>query len=85
MNMKNRSNETLSYMIYMANRWGKDEAISIFGEMLGSHIWAKYMSYANNYSMYDAYSRLVFELDTDNLNLLLERATSIYDGRKFRK
>lgn len=80
-----KSNETLSYMIYMANRWGKDEAIAIFGEMLGNHIWAKYMSYANSDGMYAAYSRLVFELDTDNLNLLLERATSVYDGRKFRK
>ena len=80
-----KSNETLSYMIYMANRWGKDEAVKIYGEMLGNHIWEKYMSYANSSGMYAAYAKLVFELDSDNLKLLLDRATSIYDGSKYRK
>lgn len=79
------SNETLSYMIYMANRWGRDEAIKIFGGMLGMYIWDKYMKYANSESRYAAYSRLVFELDEDNLKLLIDRATSIYNGRNFRK
>lgn len=80
-----RSNETLSYMIYMANRWGQDEAQKVFGEMLGNHIWSKYMSYANSEGRYAAYAKLVFELDSDNLKLLLDRATSIYDGRRYRK
>ena len=79
-----RQNETLSYMIYMANKWSPNEAKRVFGEDLGKHVWDKYEEYCESSGMYGAYARLVFELSNDNLDLLLRRACELYDGRKNR-
>lgn len=90
------SNEALSYAIYMANSWNINECAIVFnGEdnvssdnweySLGHHIWNKYCSYYNDYTVYGACMRLLYELDKDNLQKLLDRACSLYDGRKNRK
>lgn len=77
-----RENETLSYMIYMANKWSKYESVKVFGEDLGNHIWNKYEEYCSTSGMYGAYSRLVYELSKTNLDLLLNRACELYNGRE---
>ncbi len=90
------SNETLSYMIYMANSWSPEEAAIIFnGEnncndetwkfSLGWHIWNKYRSFCEDFNMYAAYSLLIFDLDDNNREKILARACSLYDGRINRK
>lgn len=76
-----RQNETLSYMIYMANKWSEIESIRIFGEDLGKHIWNKYLAFCEDHGMYGAYSMFVFELSSNNLELLLNRACELYNGR----
>lgn len=91
----NRTNEALSYAIYMANRWNEYECSYVFNGYsnieydnyeysLGHHIWKKYMEYYKDYGMYGAPMRLLYELDSTNLELLLNRACELYDGRKNR-
>jgi len=81
MNTTNHENETLSYMIYMANRWSKFECIHIYGKDMGKHIWSKYEEYYDRCGMYGAISKLVYELDSTNLPKLLNRACELYNGR----
>ncbi len=92
----NRTNEALSYAIYMANRWNESECSYVFNGYsnienykyeysLGHHIWNKYMEYYEDHGMYGAPMRLLYELDSTNLELLLNRACELYDGRKNRK
>ena len=87
-----RTNETLSYMIYMANSWCPEEAAIVFNGKenydtynweysLGWHIWNKYRSFCEDFNMYAAYSLLIFELDDDNREKLLNRACELYNGR----
>jgi len=91
-----RSNETVSYMIYMANSWSPEEAAIVFnGEnnynieswefSLGWYIWNKYRSFCEDFNMYAAYSLLIFELDDLNREKLLNRACELYNGRSTRK
>lgn len=91
----NRANEALSYAIYMANRWNEYECSYVFNGYsnierddyeysLGHHIWNKYREYCENHGMYGAPMRLLYELDSTNLELLLNRACELYDGRKNR-
>ena len=84
--------EVLSFMIYMWNRWCMSEAAIVFNNStvdapnwnfsLGQHIWNKWLDFCNNYGTMGAAERLVAELDESNLNKLVERACSLYCGRK---
>lgn len=89
----NERKEVLSFMIYMWNRWSMTEAAIVFnGEdntlnaswnySLGEHIWNKWVDMCENYGVMGSAERLVAELDEDNLNKLVERACSLYCGRK---
>ena len=80
-NDTNWTNETLSYMIFMANVWSENVCKAIYGKLLGQHIWDKYISYVNNDGMYGAMAKLVFELDNENLKKLIDYACSKYNGR----
>ena len=87
------SNEALSYAIYMANRWSKEECCYVFNgytdvnnpkykHSIGEHIWNKYLDYYITYGVLGASMKLLYELDSTNLELLLNRACELYDGRK---
>ena len=91
----NHTNEALSYAIYMANRWNESECSYVFNKYsnieydaykysLGHHIWNKYMEYYRANGMYGASMKLLYELDSNNLELILNRACELYDGRKNR-
>ena len=92
----NHSNEALSYAIYMANAWNIYECAKVFNGSnnvdsedykysLGDHIWNKYEEYYDDYGMYGAPMKLLYELDDNNLKKLLDRACELYNGRKNRK
>ena len=89
----NERKEVLSFMIYMWNRWSKSEAAIVFNGVdntndsswnfsLGEHIWDKWVDFCENYGVMGSAERLVAELDENNLNMLVERACSLYCGRK---
>ena len=74
-------NETLSVMIYLANSWSKEESIKIYGDILGNHIWSKWVGYNDDCNAIYANAKLIYELDSINLELLAIRATQLYNGR----
>ena len=90
------TNEALSYAIYMANKWNINECALVFNGTynagtesfkfsLAEHIWNKYMEYYDDYGMFGAPMKLLYELDDNNLKKLLDRACELYDGRENRK
>ena len=68
-------NEVTNFMYYMYNRWGKDEATSVFGEDLGNHIYGKWCRYIEN-GMGDLY--WYAELDSKCRQKVVDRANEIY-------
>ena len=80
----NWTNETLSYMIFMANKWSFNLCLKIYGNNMGMHIWEKYSSYVDSNGLYGAMARLVFELDKENLKKLIDAACTSYNGRSNR-
>lgn len=80
--MQYNENSVLSYGIYMMNRWSFDESKYLFGSILGEHIWNKWMRYMDDFGIYGAPMKLLFELDSTNYELIVERACSLYDGRR---
>ena len=81
----NWTNETLSYMIFMANMWDQEICHKIYGELFGSYIWQKYINYVDESGTYGAMSRMIFELDKENLKLLIDFACSQFNGREKRE
>jgi hypothetical protein len=83
----NERKEVLSFMIYMWNKWSINECAVIFNGAdntkdqtwcwsLGEHIWDKWREY--NHSV----ERFVANIDENCLNKIVERACSLYCGRK---
>lgn len=75
--MENRK-ETLSVAIYLYNRFNLDEAVHVFGKCMGEHIFNKFIE--RNRDML----RFICDIDEENYEKLIERACSIYCGRKTR-
>ena len=62
----------------MWNSWNKKECDIIFGE-ISDHIWHKWEAiYFKDFSDFYSY------LDENCQNKLVERATSLYDGYKYK-
>ena len=80
--MTQNTTAVLSYAIYMANAWSPNEATTIFGPVLGKHIFDKWVSYIDVHGMHGASMKLVYELDEMNLDKLVNRACELYEGRK---
>ena len=89
----NDCKEVLSFMIYMWNRWCENEAAIVFNGVpryddpnweysIGNHIWNKWIHFCKDYGTMGSAERMVAELDETNLNKLVERACSLYCGRK---
>ena len=82
--MKYQAENTVSsFFYYMWNAWSKEECKVVFGDMY-RHFWDKWSALADK-SIFGAAERFYLELSEDNRRILVERAVSIYDGRRFRK
>ena len=75
----------------MWNKWNKEEAASVFNNpgqdweySLGEHIWNKWLDYCGNVGATAAPSMMVMSLDEGNLNKLIQRACTLYNGRRNR-
>ena len=66
----------------MYNKWSESEAVKTFGKLMGEHIWGKWVSYNEMYGTHGASMKLIYELDDTNLKILVERANTLYEGRK---
>lgn len=69
-------NEVTRFMWYMFNKWCKNEAIRIFGENLGNHIWDKWSEIIR----FGCGDNLYFyaQLDNDCRQKLVDRANEVY-------
>ena len=64
------------FMYYIFNKWNYDEAVIIFGENLGKHIYKKWVQCRNiNYDQLGWYA----DLDTTCRNKLVQRAIDTYE------
>lgn len=69
-----------SYFFYMWNRWSHEECEAVYGN-ISAHIWSKWCAVCKP-SAWGAAERLYAELSDGNRQLLVERAVSLYDGRR---
>ena len=70
-----KSNEVTKFMWYMYNRWGLEEAVRLFGENLGLHIFNKKIN------MHDKGYDILYwygDLDETCRQKLVDRANEIY-------
>ena len=76
-------NTVSSFFYYMWNAWSEEECKTVYGGMY-PHFWEKWCV-ATDKGTFGAAERFYLELSEDNRRILVERAVSIYDGRRFRK
>jgi hypothetical protein len=69
-----KTNQVSSFLYYMFNAWSQSEAITIFGNNLGRHVYDQYQR--NNGNIMIWYS----DLDYDCRDLLVKRAVALYDS-----
>ena len=69
-------NEVTNFMYYMYNKWSKDEAIRLFGNNLGNHIFGKWVWKGEN--THDQTMSFYSELDSSCRQKLVDRANEIY-------
>lgn len=69
------SNEVTNFMYYMYNKWDERESKTIFGDMLGEHIFNKWLQHQRNEMRWYA------ELDTQCRNKVVQRANELYGKR----
>ena len=81
--MKYQAENTVSsFFYYMWNAWSEEECKAVYGGMY-PHFWEKWCV-ATDKGTFGAAERFYLELSEDNRRILVERAVSIYDGRRFR-
>ena len=65
-----------NFMYYVFNKWSREEAVHVFGENLGMHIFKKWESYRiNGGDQLEWYANL----DADCRCKLVERANEVYN------
>ena len=76
------SNGVTSFFFYMWNAWCKEECQKAFSAP-GSdwqHFWSKWCGICKTYGTHGAAERFYAELSNKNRNLLVKRATEVYEG-----
>lgn len=68
-------NEVTNFMYYMYNKWCESEAIQVFGDNLGRHIYQKWIQHGYEEMRWYA------ELDTQCRNKVVQRANELYGKR----
>lgn len=66
------ANEVTNFMYYMYNVWNKEEAINLFGEWLGKHIYSKWCD------LHDKELIFYASLDNECRQKLVDRANEYY-------
>lgn len=78
-------NDISSFFYYMWNCWSEEECAEAFKDATcgWQHIWSKYCLYYDQAGGADgAISKFYANLDDTNQDMLVERALSMYNGRK---
>lgn len=70
-----QENQVSSFLYYMFNAWSLGEAITVFGNTLGHHVYDKYIRYQGNIMVW--YS----ELDSECRDKIVKRAIHCFDSQ----
>lgn len=70
------------YLYYMWNTWSYEECIIIFGEMIGSHIWVKWIRECQDFGAKGAPASFYAELDRGTRKKIVQRAIAHYNPIK---
>ena len=70
-----KNNEVTNFLYYMYNKWCIGEAKKVFGDILGEHIFNKWVHHRSGLGDLYWYS----ELDDVRRNKIVERANEIYN------
>ena len=70
------------YFFFMWNRWDERECHKIFGEMLGNHLWNKWITYCQEKGSHHATSKFYAELDCTNREILVEYCIQYYQTKQ---
>ena len=75
-------NDVTSFFFYMWNAWCKEECQKAFSAPGNDwqHFWNKWLGICKEHSVYGAAERFYAELSNYNRNLLVKRATEVYEG-----
>ncbi len=78
-------NDVSSFYYYMWNAWGKEECAIAFKDAACGwmHLWDKFSLYYNRFKDYDAaIGSFYANLSEDNQDLLVKRATELYNRKQ---
>lgn len=77
-----KTNDTTSFFFYMWYAWCKEECQKTFSAPGNDwqHFWNKWLGICKEHSVYGAAERFYAELSNHNRNLLVKRATEVYEG-----
>ena len=79
---KPKTNDVTSFFFYMWNAWCKEECQKAFSAPCNDwqHFWNKWCGICKTHGVYGAAERFYAELSHKNRNLLVKRATEVYEG-----
>ncbi len=77
-----RSNEVTSFFYYMWNAWCAEECQKTFSAPFNDwkHFWSKWCGICKTHGVYGAAERFYAELSNHNRDMLVKRATEVYEG-----
>lgn len=67
------NNEVTNFMYYMFNKWSEEEAKDLYGELLGKHIYNKWIAARGDNLIWYG------ELDNECRQKVVDRANEIYN------
>jgi hypothetical protein len=73
-------NDVASFFYYMWNTWNRSECEAVFPGRDADHFWEKWVSYCQN-GTYRATEQFFANLDENYQDMLVKRATEMYDRR----
>ena len=79
-------NDVSSYFFYMWNAWCEEECKIAFAksECGWMHFWEKWCGICNKHGVWGASERMYAELSESNRDLLVARATAVYDRNRIK-
>lgn len=76
-----KKNDVCSFMIYMANKWSKEECEKVFEGYDYNHFWNKWCRIYKTHGAMGAIPYFFLELSYEYQDLLVKRSTECYDRR----
>lgn len=74
-------NDVCSFLIYMCNKWSVEECEIVFNGYDWRHFWNKWCGICETHGSIGAISYFFLELNYEYQNLLVKRATELYNRR----